>query len=238
LGIVSSMLWIIMIGWLAPSVAAEPAQSALSAPSGYTVFEDAAQIVLTPKGDIQPTALFFQPGARVDARAYATVLAPVAQSGHIVVIPKQPLGIAFLSTTVFESTRTQFPQAKNWVVGGHSLGGTVAAIDAEKFCGTQSEPVVGLLLFASYPATNMSNLSCPVMSISGSRDGLATPDKIHSSAANLPGSTTYIFIEGGVHAFFGDYGTQAGDGTPTISQTQAREQISQASVEFMNSFDK
>ena len=40
-------------------------------------------------------------------------------------------------------------------------------------------------------------------------------------------------IEGAVHAFFGDYGPQPGDGEPTISHDEARTQISNASVEFV-----
>jgi dienelactone hydrolase len=94
--------------------------------------------------------------------------------------------------------------------------------------------VSGLLLFASYPATDMStSLKAAVLSISGSDDGLATPAKIDAAKVDLPPSTTYTVIDGAVHAYFGDYGPQPGDGTPTISHDDARRQISDASVAFV-----
>jgi dienelactone hydrolase len=98
-----------------------------------------------------------------------------------------------------------------------------------------SSPVVGVVLFASYPAGDLhASLDVPVLSVSGSRDGLATPDKIAASQATLPAGTTFTTIDGGVHAFFGDYGPQPGDGTPTISHDQARTAISLATVDFVN----
>ena len=47
-------------------------------------------------------------------------------------------------------------------------------------------------------------------------------DKYEKYKVNLPNDFTEIVIEGGCHAYFGMYGLQKGDGTPTIS---AEEQI-------------
>ncbi|HSO05461.1 MAG TPA: alpha/beta hydrolase, partial [Candidatus Limnocylindrales bacterium] len=52
--------------------------------------------------------------------------------------------------------------------------------------------------------------------------------------ANLPESAGFVPIEGGIHAFFGDYGAQPGDGDPTISHDEARTQIGNASVDFVS----
>ena len=123
------------------------------------------------------------------------------------------------------------------MVGGHSLGGTVAAIDAQTFSTASSDAAVGLLLYASYPATDMSTLEAKVLSISGSNDGLATPEKINESKTMLPADTTYKVIEGGVHADFGDYGPQTGDGQPAISPGAARTEITDATLEFVNSLE-
>ena len=235
---VAAIVGVVVIAWLAPSVATEPALAAMKTRSGITVTENASEIVLTPTGPIAHTGLFFQPGAKVDARAYAAVLRPVAAAGHVVVITKQPLGIAFLSVSAFDSARTRFGAVKNWVVGGHSLGGTVASISANSYCGAATEPVVGLLLFASYPATDISSsLDCPVLSISASNDGLATPSQIRSTKHLLPSSTRYVQIKGAVHAFFGDYGTQFGDGKPSVSHAVARAEISALAVRFIARFD-
>ena len=234
--VVLALAWVAVLAWLKPFVAVEPALAAMQSDDKVTVDEYPTQIVMTPTGTPSGTALFFQPGARVDARAYAAVLRPVAEHGVRVVITKQPLGIAFLNTFAFASTAAAYPDVATWDVGGHSLGGTVACIDADNH--DTDAPgqgrVSGLLLFASYPATDMStSLKAAVLSISGSDDGLATPAKIDAAKVDLPPSTTYTVIDGAVHAYFGDYGPQPGDGTPTISHDDARRQISDASVAFV-----
>jgi len=237
--ILVSVVAVGVVAWLKPFTAVEPALAAMQSDAKVNVAEYPTQIVLTPSGSLSTTAVFFQPGARVDARAYAAIQRPLAEAGHIVVIPKQPIGIAFLATTAFESAQSAYPDVTSWVVGGHSLGGTVAAIDADDHDGDATSPVVGLLLYASYPASDMSGtLTASVLSISGSEDGLATPAKIDAAKPDLPQATTYTVIQGAVHAFFGDYGPQPGDGTPTISHDRARSEISQASVTWVTTLSR
>ena len=232
--LVTSSLVIAAIAWLVPQSAQAPALAAMKSDPSVTVTEDATEIVMAPTGVESPVGVFFQPGARVDARAYSAILRPLVESGHLVVITKQPLGIAFLSTGAFASARAAHLPVTQWVVGGHSLGGLVAATDAETFAGATRDRVVGLLFFASYPASNISQVNVSVLSISGSKDGLSTPAKVAAAKPTLPAATRYLVVKGGVHAFFGDYGPQAGDGKPTISHNQARTEIAAGSVEFVN----
>jgi hypothetical protein len=89
--------------------------------AAVTVTETATSIVLVPAGTAGELGVFFQPGARVDARAYVAVLRPLAEAGHPVVIAKQPLGITFLALPAFDSARSAHPAVARWVVGGHSL---------------------------------------------------------------------------------------------------------------------
>lgn len=232
-GLVVAAACIAALGWLRPSTAVEPALAAMRSGGGVAVQESATRIVMTPTGAASGTGVLFQPGARVEARAYAAVLRPLAESGHPVAIVKQPLGIAFTATGAFEDARDDQPQVKRWVVGGHSLGGVVAAIDADAHDADARGPIVGLVLYASYPASDLSPLDVAVLSVSGSRDGLATPAAAEASRTDLPPGTTYRRVQGGVHAFFGDYGPQAGDGTPATSHDAARTEISRASVAFV-----
>ncbi|MGO4102580.1 alpha/beta hydrolase [Leifsonia sp. YAF41] len=227
-----------LVWWLVPSAAIEPALAAMKSDATVTVTETPTQIVMTPTKDARDVGVFFQPGARVDARAYAAVLRPLAENGHTVVIPKQPFGIAFLSTGAFAAARADHPPVDRWVVGGHSLGGVVSAIDAESFSAAPTDPVVGVFFYASYPATDMSTLEAQVLSISGSNDGLATPEKIDASRELLPEDTTFTVINGGIHAYFGDYGPQAGDGQPTITRDAARTEITDATLAFVDSFSE
>ena len=224
--------------WLVPFSATEPALSAMRSDAAVTVTETPTGITFSPAGQAHERGVFFQPGARVDARAYAAVLRPLAESGYRVWIPKQPLGIAFLSTGAFDTARDAADDISSWVVGGHSLGGTVAAINADSFSGSASDPVIGLMLYASYPATDMSALSARVLSISGSLDGLATPAKIEASQMDLPADTSYVVVDGAVHSFFGDYGQQPGDGVPSISHDAARKIISDESLSFLESLPR
>ena len=226
--------WVATMAWLRPLAAVEPALAAMQSDPLVTVVESPTQIELIPTSGARSTGVQFQPGAKVDARAYAAILRPLAEAGYTVVIPKQPLGIAFLATGAFESARDAHPNITDWVVGGHSLGGTVAAMDAEAHDNDSTAPVTGLMLYASYPATDMSStLTAPVLSVSGSNDGLATPEKIDASKSTLPAASDFVVIEGAVHAFFGDYGPQSGDGTPTISHDQARAEISATTLAWL-----
>ncbi len=227
------------MAWLRPFSAVEPALGAMGSDARVTVAEYPTQIVMAPTGPASHTGVFFQPGARVDARAYAAILRPLAESGYTVIIAKQPLGIALLAITIFDATKPAHPAITRWVLGGHSLGGTVAAIQASSGDVDAVAPVVGPLLYASYPANNIStSLTAKALSISATNDGLATPDKIEASKPNLPAGSTFTAIDGAVHSFFGDYGPQPGDGTPTISHADARTQTSRDSVAFVHQLSK
>jgi pimeloyl-ACP methyl ester carboxylesterase len=239
--VVLSIGWLAIVGWLMPAGATDTALQALASDSSVTVVDTPTQVALIPSADVGATGFLFQPGAKVDARAYVSALRPLALAGHVVVIAKQPLGIAFLATNAIDSARSEFPNVTKWVVGGHSLGGTVAALQATGAQVQSSDsgsasvaPIVGLVLFASYPAADMSNSNMPVLSLSGEKDGLSTPGAIAASRPNLPSSTTFIEIPGANHASFGDYGMQFGDGVATASLANSHAAITKATLDFVN----
>ncbi|WP_336646837.1 alpha/beta hydrolase [Microbacterium sp. USHLN186] len=236
--LVPAILWLAVLVWLRPYPAQDHALQAMRNDDAVTVTETMTEITLLPKGQRpeqgEQLGVFFQPGALVDARAYAATLRPLAERGLPVVIAKQPLNIAFLALDAFDQARAAHPSVREWVVSGHSLGGTVAAMHAEAEQDADRAPAAGLLLYASYPAGDISDvLRIPVESVSGSRDGLATPAKIAASREDLPADAHFMVIEGAVHAQFGDYGPQAGDGRPTISDAAARQAIVDASTAFL-----
>jgi Alpha/beta hydrolase family len=214
--------------WLSPFAADPVALQALQDPGSLSISETSTDIIMEPKSETITTGIVFHPGARVDARAYANVLRPLAETGHQVVIVKEPLGIAFLSGNFTASWIEEHPQVERWIVGGHSLGGVVAARDAE------SEKTAGLLLWASFPASNISDSTVlEVMSVYGTADAIATPEDILASAPELPGSTVFVPIEGGIHSFFGDYGLQPGDGDPSIDRRTAQSEIASSSLDLV-----
>lgn len=170
----------------------------------------------------------FVPGVRVDPRAYLALLAPVADAGHIVVVPKPPLGIALLDLDALRRALDAHPEVRRWVVGGHSLGGTAAAMEVD------DPRVGGLLLWASYPAGDLSASGLDVLSVSGDRDRLATPADIDRTRSLLRPDSEFVTVPGGVHAFFGDYGVQPGDGEPGVDRATAQRRIVEATVAFVD----
>jgi pimeloyl-ACP methyl ester carboxylesterase len=190
-------------------------------------------VVFRPAGQAPAAGLIFYPGGRVDYRAYAPAARAIADAGYLVVIVPMPLNLAVLAPNRALEVQAAFPQVQRWVIGGHSLGGAMAA----RFAFKHPDRVKGLVLWASYPpgSANLTNSSFPVISISGTRDGLATPEKIAASRALLPSATRWVKIEGGNHAQFGWYGEQAGDNTATLSREEQQAQIVAATLELMRS---
>lgn len=235
--VVLAASWLAALASLRPFPAREPALAALRSDAAVTVREEPTRIVLSPTGAARRIGLLYQPGARVDPVAYAALLRPLAAAGHPVVVVKQPLGIGFLApvTTGTVSNATVTGEPMRWVVGGHSLGGTVAALQAAS---GEPFPVAGLVLHASYPAGDASRLALPVLSVAASRDALATPDKIAGSRALLPAETTFVTIEGAVHASFGDYGPQPGDGEASLPADEARSAITTATLRFVDTLER
>jgi pimeloyl-ACP methyl ester carboxylesterase len=183
---------------------------------------------------VKPTVgLVFVPGARVDARAYARVLRPLAAAGYLVTVLKEPFGVAFLDQNHAGTVIRAHPDVTTWVVAGHSLGGVVAASYADSHAVVGSAKVAGLVLYASYPASRLQRTDLAVTSISGERDGLSTPAKVTASKDDVPAASRFVVVPGAVHSYFGDYGVQPGDGTPTSDRVGAQTQITKATAEVL-----
>ena len=213
--------------WLAPYRVAVEDPGLLTSPPQVVVTSDTASIRLEPTGEDAAVGVAFLPGALVDPRAYIPVLTPLVQAGHPVVIIKPPLGIAFLAPGAVGRASAAFPEVDRWVVAGHSLGSAVGSGQAVE------DDASGLILLASYPIGDLSGSDLPVLSVSGTNDGLTTKDDVAASRSQLPADTEFVVIEGGTHAFFGDYGTQAGDGVPETGREDAREQMVGAMLAFL-----
>ena len=146
-GAVLGAVWIAGVAWLRPFPAVEPALAAMDGRELASVEETLTTIELTPA--VAPlntsVAVLVQPGARVDPRAYAAHFLPLAEAGYHVRIVKQPLGIAFTSLGVWPDPLRE-PYAASWVVAGHSLGGTVAAIQAGDHQDDEAGPAAARLL--------------------------------------------------------------------------------------------
>ncbi len=182
-------------------------------------------LVQNPRCDRYEHGLVFYPGGLVSPGAYVPLTARVAQACHRVLIAKMPLDLAVLNPGLGRQLKAQYVVTRGWVIGGHSLGGAMAA--------RQTADFKGLFLLAAYADenSNLQNSSLPVISISASRDGLSTPAEIEAGKVFLPDDATHVEIEGGNHAQFGDYGPQNRDLNATIS---ADEQQTRTATALLN----
>jgi Alpha/beta hydrolase family len=233
--LILSFLLVVVLAYARPFVATPTATAALRSENRVRFSDRLGWYELIPVREdsageeIKPTAgVVFVPGARVDSRAYAHVLRPLAEAGYLVAVLKEPFGFAIIDADHGRKVLDLHPEIAHWLVGGHSLGGTVAAALADN-----DDRVEGLMLFASYPADPIIRNDLKVLSISGTADGFATPDDIEASRAKLPPSTKFVVINGAAHSSFGDYGDQPGDGTPTIDRSATQAEISKATLELM-----
>lgn len=232
--VLSTGLTIVTLVYLRPLGADDVAIAALRSDTTVSVSVSPAQIRLQPASP-KRTGLVFYPGAKVDPRAYARILRPIAEAGYPVVIVKFPYNLAVLGIRAADDVIGEDDLVQRWVVGGHSLGGAMAAT----FATDAHDELAGLLLYAAYPAGSLAERTeLDVTSVYGTEDGLATVDDIEASASDLPPETLFVPIEGGVHAFFGDYGEQSGDGTPTIGRDDAQRQIVAATLEQLDRIDR
>ena len=183
-------------------------------------------MVFTPE---KPKCGFvFYPGGKVEYTAYAPLMIALAREGFFCVLMKMPFNLAVFDMGAAEDIISEYTNIDEWYVGGHSLGGAMAASYASK----NADKLEGLILLGSYSTNDLSDSGLTVFSIIGSEDNITFDDteEVKKYGDNLPAVDMYYYtIEGGCHAYFGSYGEQEGDGKPTITP---EEQVKQT-VEFI-----
>ena len=69
----------------------------------------------------------FYPGGKVEYTAYAPLMNACKEQGILCVLVKMPFNLAVLDINAAEGITEQFPHVESWYIGGHSLGGSMAA---------------------------------------------------------------------------------------------------------------
>lgn len=174
-------------------------------------------------GSSEDTALIFYPGAKVDIRAYAPILYMLAENGVDCFVVNMPFYMAFLGSNRAEEIMEEYPEYDTWYLGGHSLGGAMAA----NFAAEHTGELEGLFLLAAYPTKDLSESDLKAVTIYGSEDGILNRKKLEEGQELLPEDSVQICIEGGNHAQFGSYGAQKKDGKAEISPKEQWEQTLQ-----------
>ncbi len=183
--------------------------------------------VFLPKNLDAKAVVIFYPGGKVEYTAYSGLMYELADKGYICVIPKMKGNLAFLDIDAIDDLRKQYAEdvsAANdldWYLAGHSLGGVAAcSYLSDKAKHEEGELVAGfkgIILCASYPASSLADTNLRFISILGSEDGVINMEKYEESRSNWPSDSTEQVIDGGIHSYFGCYGIQSGDGTPSVT---------------------
>lgn len=173
---------------------------------GYTVFPAEGATV----------GVIFYPGGKVDSRAYAPLMAALAERGITSVLVNMPFNLAVFDINAADGVRDEVSGVSDWYMAGHSLGGSMAASYLEK----HADEFSGLILLGSYSTADLSGGALRALCIHGTEDGVMNREKHDDYFANLPHGTPDIEIEGGCHAYFGMYGEQEGDGAPTLTPAE------------------
>lgn len=165
-------------------------------------------------GPADDAALIFYPGAKVEAEAYAPLLHRLAAGGLDVCLVRMPLRLAVLGRDRADAVMAAH-SVEHWYVGGHSLGGAVAAL----YAADNGDKAEGLVLCAAYPTKPLDEAMVEI-SLTGSEDGVVDRARLESGRALAPPQRYDFVIEGGNHAQFGSYGAQKGDGAAQIPPEQ------------------
>ena len=175
---------------------------------------DNGNVVFEPQN--ATTGFIFYPGGKVEHNAYQPLMAALAKEGILCVLIEMPFRLAVFDINAADGIQEQYPEIKSWYIGGHSLGGSMAA----SYVSNHTDQYKGLILLGSYSTADLSDSNLNVLSIFGSEDKILNQEKYEKNKINLPNNFAEIRIEGGNHAQFGMYGAQDGDGTPIISNVE------------------
>lgn len=225
------------VAWgMTPLGPADQALAALESDEAVTVQDNGDFIVFTPTAHQPITALIIYPGGHVDYRSYAPIARQIASRGYLVSVVKMPLSLAIFGVNKADEVIASFPYVWYWAVGGHSLGGSMAASYAKNHV----DKVQGLFFWASYPAgsNDLSTKGLKGLSIYGSKDKVLNLSNIDSTLKLLPRATISQVIKGGNHAQFGNYGPQPGDGIATISAEEQQRQATDLTVRLLRTIEE
>jgi hypothetical protein len=181
---------------------------------------------------ITDTCYIYYPGGLVHAEAYAPYTAAVAKQGAHSFLLKLTLDMAMMDVDAAnDAKQSEFAKAncKNYVLGGHSLGGIGIAMYGE------NNKDDGLLFISSYAHKEdlVDQHPQPVMVVYGENDLLSTEAEIMEAKGNLPDTAQYFKIDGGNHAQMGFYGPQNNDGEPTITREEQQRVLVEKTMEII-----
>ena len=217
--------------WYAQPQPLLPEANAALASTQNATFEQGTdgRLTFTPTTGTSTTGLILYPGGKVPPAAYAPAAQAIAEQGYLVSIVPVPFNLAVFGIDAATAVIADHPEIDHWVVGGHSLGGVMAA----QFASSHADAVDGLLLWASYSSADLSAQDLAVASVYGSLDNGAASFSDPANFAKLGPNVTRTVIDGGNHEQMGWYTGQPNDPPATIGRADQQAQVVAASVSLL-----
>jgi dienelactone hydrolase len=220
--------------WYAQPVPLLPEATAALASTDAATYQATADgtLLYMPTGSSPTVGLVLYPGGKVPPAAYAPAARAIAEAGYLVAIVDVPFNLAVFDINAAQRVIGAHPEIERWAVGGHSLGGSMAS----QFVGGHPGSINGLVLWASYPAADLSGSDIRTVSSYGTLDhgvpSFTSPDAI----AKLGGLVDVAFdpIEGGNHEQMGWYTGQPNDPPATISREAQQQRIVAATSRLLD----
>ena len=211
--------------WNNPPRKDQPTASANQASQAATVSKN----VTTFKAKNSKLTVVFYPGGLVEPASYSNWASQLAQAGYTVKLVHFPLNLAVLAPN--QAKKVVGPH-EQYVIGGHSLGGAMAA----RYAATADKKnLKGVFLLAAYADQKgrLDHSKLPVLSVTASRDGVLNWSHYEADKKYLPRDTTFTTISGGNHGGFGSYGHQQGDKVAHISNTTHQKQVAHLLIKWL-----
>jgi hypothetical protein len=173
--------------------------------------------------------IFFQ-GGLTDPKAYAPLCRKIAENGYTCHLIKMDWRLPLYDyQKVFKLIDLN---GGNFVIGGHSQGGKMAA----QLVYENPNTFKGLFLMGtSHPRDiDLSIQNIPCIKLYADNDGLASVEEVKENKKKLPRNSNLILINGGNHSQFGYLGKLLMDSSPTISLEVQQNETYNYLIEFMD----
>ncbi len=211
--------------------AASPAAlAALNAEPAVSV-NDETWVVFKPKHASPRTGVIFYPGANCDPRGYAPVFTRIAKAGYLVVDVPMPFNFAIFGPDKARKVMESYPDIKQWIIMGHSMGGAMASTFADH----HTESLAGVILWDSYPPTpnDLSQSGLNVWHIHRARADGSPPEKFSAMRTLFPADSRWVPIPGGIHMNFGSFdgGGYEEEWEPGITQQEQHDLVTRATLD-------
>lgn len=212
---------------------AAPEALALASGDAEVAVEHGAFRTLRPRQRPERLGLIFYPGAYVDVRGYLPTLRPVAAAGYRVVIVPMPFELAIFGIDRARAVQRANPDLRDWVIVGHSVGGAMAALFADR----HPEAVRGVIIWDSYPPAfaSLRDAPWPVWLIHRATADGAPPESFARQRELFPQDSHWAPIRGGIHMNFGAFrgGGYVEDWPAGISQVEQHREVVRLTLEAL-----